>query len=410
MPTFDSRRKALEQRQKLLQSLITGASQPLGAGQMVGDHFVPTSPLAAFGQAAQGIIGAYGFKKAEEESAALERDRTAALVQELQRVQGLPQNEQPAALAASEFAETREMGNKALLKALEPKELKMFEGTLYDPYTGKQGPKIEGRKNYKVHRGQMYDPQTGELVGGQVGQAAPGNTTTINMPAMETAFDKELGKIGAQGTVEQLVTQRQQVVNNINQVQKLREISGQEMLSGRLAPVGVFISQLGASFGIPVSDKLANSARYDAAFQQPVTQMILAGGRGITNEEGERIAKTWAPLWESPEGRTQILNDLEQLNMRQYQQIEQAAQTLQTQNPRAYETLQRLPGFTAQPAPPPQAPQAAPGPQAGPGNPQPIPGPAQQQAPVQIQSDQEFDALPSGATFLAPDGSLRRKP
>lgn len=373
MADFDSRREALRRRKALLDSLVEKAAGPISPGQMVGDHFVPIGLGQALAPAIQSLAAGYAGQRVDKEAAALEKERTAALVAELQRVQGLPQNEQPAALAASEFAETREMGNKALLKALEPKELKMFEGTLYDPYTGKQGPKIEGRRNLKAHRGQLYDPQTGELVGGQVGQAAPGNTTTINMPAMESAFDKKLGQVAAEGTVEQLVTQRQQVVNNINQVQKLREISSQEMLSGRLAPLGVFISQLGASLGIPVSEKLANSARYDAAFQQPVTQMILAGGRGITNEEGERIAKTWAPLWESPEGRAKILDDLEQLNMRQYQQIESAAQTLQQQNPRAYDTLQRLPGFTAQPAP--AAPQAAPGPQAGPANPQPIPVP-----------------------------------
>lgn len=36
--------------------------------------------------------------------------------------------------------------------------------------------------------------------------------------------------------------------------------------------------------------------------------------------------------------------------------------------------------------------------------------PARQQAPAQISSKAEFDALPSGATFIAPDGTTRRKP
>jgi hypothetical protein len=31
-------------------------------------------------------------------------------------------------------------------------------------------------------------------------------------------------------------------------------------------------------------------------------------------------------------------------------------------------------------------------------------------APVRVNSDADFDALPSGATFIAPDGSIRRKP
>ncbi len=45
-----------------------------------------------------------------------------------------------------------------------------------------------------------------------------------------------------------------------------------------------------------------------------------------------------------------------------------------------------------------------------------VPQPAQQQAPqqggapVKIASDADYDALPSGATFVAPDGSTRRKP
>jgi hypothetical protein len=37
-------------------------------------------------------------------------------------------------------------------------------------------------------------------------------------------------------------------------------------------------------------------------------------------------------------------------------------------------------------------------------------GQAMQQAPVSIGSDQEFDALPSGALFVGPDGVTRRKP
>lgn len=36
--------------------------------------------------------------------------------------------------------------------------------------------------------------------------------------------------------------------------------------------------------------------------------------------------------------------------------------------------------------------------------------PSRQQAPVKISSKAEFDALPSGATFIAPDGTTRRKP
>ena len=31
-------------------------------------------------------------------------------------------------------------------------------------------------------------------------------------------------------------------------------------------------------------------------------------------------------------------------------------------------------------------------------------------APVSISSDEEFNALPSGAEFIAPDGSHRKKP
>jgi len=35
---------------------------------------------------------------------------------------------------------------------------------------------------------------------------------------------------------------------------------------------------------------------------------------------------------------------------------------------------------------------------------------AEPPAPVRVNNDADFDALPSGATFIAPDGSLRRKP
>jgi hypothetical protein len=37
-------------------------------------------------------------------------------------------------------------------------------------------------------------------------------------------------------------------------------------------------------------------------------------------------------------------------------------------------------------------------------------GGQQQPAPVQIQSDQDFDMLPSGTMFVPPDGSIRQKP
>ena len=40
----------------------------------------------------------------------------------------------------------------------------------------------------------------------------------------------------------------------------------------------------------------------------------------------------------------------------------------------------------------------------------PVPAQPTAPAPVTIRSKEEFDALPSGATFVAPDGSVRRKP
>lgn len=39
-----------------------------------------------------------------------------------------------------------------------------------------------------------------------------------------------------------------------------------------------------------------------------------------------------------------------------------------------------------------------------------VQGPAKKSGPTKIQSDADYDALPSGSTFIAPDGSTRRKP
>lgn len=340
MADFDSRREALRRRKALLDSLIEKAAGPISPGQMVGDHFVPIGLGQALAPAIQSLAASYAGKRADKEAADLEKERTAALVAELQRVQGLPQNEQPAALAASEFAETREMGNKALLKALEPKELKMFEGTLYDPYTGKQGPKIEGRRNLKAHRGQLYDPQTGDLVGGQIGQAAAGPSVTVNLPPLQRELDKSVGKGVGGRLVDQTLGGRQAAINNIRTAQQLQAISENEMATGQAAPLGVFASQLASSFGVQAPEWISNAESYDAGVQRAVSDFIMQDPKGITQAEADRFAKSWAPLTTTPQGRQQILRDVEEINRRKLQDIDKSIESLREKNPNIYEQIQ----------------------------------------------------------------------
>lgn len=353
MADYASRRKALERRQKLIDAMIGGQQSQISPGQMVSGHYVPAGPLQALAGVGQGIAGALLQKSTDKETEALDQERASIMSEALKNAQSQSSGDKMNTLLNSGVPELQAMGMELFKASLSPAELKIYEGQLYNPQTGELGPKIPGKRNLKAHRGQLFDPETGETVGGPIGQAAPGTSVNVTnvMPAQETAYSKQVGKMVGDRTIDQLLVQREQTANNLNQVQKLKQIANEGMVSGRVAPLGVFMGQVMSSFGVPVPEGLANAERYDAAFQQPVTQMILAGGRGITNEEGERIAKTWAPLWSSAEGRMKILDDLEQLNRRKFKSIMDATEQLKTQRPDVYEMLQRDPAMQLTPPP-----------------------------------------------------------
>lgn len=356
MADYASRRKALERRQKLIDAMI-GGQQQISPGQMVSGHYVPAGPLQALAGVGQGIAGALMQKASDKESVALDQERASLMSEALRKAKTQEIPDQIDTYMNSGDPALQEMAMALMKESSKPESFKGLttvrgpDGKPMLVQAGNRGSvkQVEGMLPYErpmAVRGEVLDPMTMQSYG-MYGQADPGTNVNVTnfMPAQETAYSKETGKQVAGRTVDQLLVQREQVVNNFNQVQKMKQIANEGLVSGRLAPLGVFIGQTLSSFGVPVPEKLANAEQYDAAFQQPITQMILAGGRGITNEEGERIAKTWAPLWSSAEGRMKILQDLEQLQRRKFQSIEQATEHLREQRPDTYEMLQRDPAM-----------------------------------------------------------------
>lgn len=92
---YDAEEREIERRRSLAQALSQQAGQPLQTNRMAGRVAIPISPMEGLAQLAQGAAGAYGQKKAGEESKALgmrvSSERAKAIAEALRAGQGTPE-------------------------------------------------------------------------------------------------------------------------------------------------------------------------------------------------------------------------------------------------------------------------------------------------------------------------------
>lgn len=349
MASYDQRRKQLERRAALAEAMQARAMQSQPQGQMIGPHYLAPSLGQSLAPALQMLAAVYAGKKVDEQSSALDVERQAALSAELGQVLGQQKQGADWSTSAmlSQFPEVQQLGMKGFEQNIKPEKFSKSylerdeKGELRRTLYGDKGTRkvVEDSSPYvepKVYRREVYDPS--QLKPGQtIGEAFKTPTTNININSkFEGAMDKKVGELVGQRIVDQHLVQRQQVVKDYETAQKLQDIASQEMATGQLAPLGVFLGQVGSSFGATPSDALINAEQYNSAVERAVTDVIMQDPKGITNEDAKRIARSWAPLVSSAEGRMKIIQDIKDLRRLQFQRIESALEEVSIKRPELY--------------------------------------------------------------------------
>lgn len=100
----------------------------------------------------------------------------------------------------------------------------------------------------------------------------------------------------------------------LSALQNIRAASEQGVIGGPLAPVGIWLGQLAAAFGVRVDEaKLNNSSTFQSEVTRLWAELMAANGgaRGLVKEESERLMQSLPNLAQTPQGRLQIIQVLE---------------------------------------------------------------------------------------------------
>ena len=299
-------------------------------------------------------------------------------------------------LLTSQFPENQAIGQKALAAQLSRKPETFSPQTVIGP-DGKPTQILQG--NYGTQKssgynpavdlklssgGQAYNPLT--VKSGDMLPIRPPNqqNVTVNPTVMqgteEKQFSKTMGEVNAKRVATaQTVLDTQGEMNDI--IQRFKQFESLPVLRGPTADWGVKAAQFGATFGIPVPEGISNAEQFQQLAKSYVTSLVQQGGRGFTDEDAKNAMKSLVDLGNTPQGAQKMRMTLEDANNRA---VQRAQQTLQIMSQR-YPELKPETDLQRQPLPPVQS---------------PIP---------QIKDDNGYNSLPSGTTYMAPDGQMRRK-
>ncbi|MGL4967010.1 MAG: hypothetical protein ACRC67_37665 [Inquilinus sp.] len=227
-------------------------------------------------------------------------------------------------------------------------------------------------------------------------------------PRQETAYDQEIGRQFAQGYAA-ITTKADAARQNSATLDALDQaLSNPDVVTGALGPTALGLRRAAVAMGIGDADTVADSELVQTIGNQlalqlrnPETGMGMPGA--VSDRDLQFLRESVPGLANSVAGNRRLLDYTRRLNQRAMQ-VEQLANDYAQRNGRL-DT-----GFRAE-----LAQWAAANPlfaeaQAA-AQPSPAPQPGQQSGgPARVTNDAEYDALPSGAAFVGPDGVQRRKP
>lgn len=326
-------------------------------GQMVGQVYVGPGLLDALSKPLLALGAGYAGEQLDKEELDNSQKRQTALVDALSGMQpGTP--EFTAQGLGSQFPELQAAGMKNLEAQLTPSAQERFlapvmtaDGRLIQPSnrgrvqdTGYQGyvkPERELKIIENADGTRTYgsiDPNTGETIDtGTQAYVRPPSTTNINNigAKQETEFGKTMGKKDAE-RYDAANTTIASEAKTADMIGRLKALESQPVLRGGLADLGVKVSQIGATLGVPVPESVANAEQANAIIQQAVVDFIKEGGKGITDEEGKRMVKTWPSLLLSPQGAKQVREQMEEINKRNVRQANTTKRIIQQRYPDAF--------------------------------------------------------------------------
>lgn len=235
---------------------------------------------------------------------------------------------------------------------------------------------------------------------------SPGGQT-VNVNPAERSYDAARGKQDADrfGEIQTAGRSAQTQIATLNLMERLT--NDQNFYSGTGAQTALQVKRFMTGLGM-AEGAAASPMELFQALSNKVTLAGIGGslGTAISNADRDFIQQINPNLANTPEGNRQLIRIARSLAQRE-QQIAQMAREYQRRNGGRLdsgfdEEMQRWADAN------PLFPQAQ-GQTSGQGT----PGAATPQPPAaapRITSEAEFRALPSGSTFTAPDGSVRRKP
>lgn len=354
---YDIASGRVKRRRGLVDALTEQSLTPT-KGQMVGQVYVGPGLLDALSKPLLALGASYAGEQLDKDEAENSRNRQTALVDALSGMQpGTP--EFTAQGLGSQFPELQAAGMKNLEAQLSPKNVESYTAPVMDAQgnliqtSNRGGVKQTGIKGYiKPERElkiinnpdgtQSYasiDPNTGATipVEGEAYVKPPAQTNiNTNLPKQESEFGKVMGKKDAE-RYDAANTILANEANQADMIGRLKALESQPVMRGGLSDLAVKVSQIGSSLGVPVPESITNAEQANAVIQQAVVAFIQQGGRGITDEEGRRMVKTWPNLLLTPQGAKQVREQMEEINKRNIRQARTTQSVIRQRYPGAFE-------------------------------------------------------------------------
>lgn len=219
----------------------------------------------------------------------------------------------------------------------------------------------------------------------------PGTTVTVG-GASESSFSTEAGKLQAQ-RFDELVQAGHSAQSMISDISALAEL-GAQIETGKGAEIMSALGPWAEQFGVNI-EGLGENQAFNAIVARITPTMRVAGSGATSDMEMRKFAESLPGLGKTPEGNAMIQNTLQALAEHKIAAARIASEAI-AGNITPREADQQIAAL-----PDPLSLWKQNGRQL-------IEAAANQ--PQSISTPAEYDALPSGTTYIAPDGTTRRKP
>jgi len=170
---------------------------------------------------------------------------------------------------------------------------------------------VDGQPDMKQQA--VVDKATGAIirrVGDPISVVTSRATSTVNLPAGESEFVKQLGKDDAK-TVTKAMETRGNAISTLQSLEKLESLNNQQLISGTFATgrVGAanFLNTIGLASSADVS-RISSSQQYDKVAKDVIFQ-TLGGklGAGFSNEDRKFIEALIPQLETSADARRKLI-------------------------------------------------------------------------------------------------------